>query len=186
MKYRRSSGLFSRAEGCWTFDARDRMPRPSRPTAHHLADNAPTVMLLSPARAGSFFDPDRVKTRTPGRQFKNFSRFSAFSAITGSAKRKNSLQMRRFQTISEFSHGLGRLRRFGADAANVGSRHVCDGALPRAEASAWVPKPNFGEQAITRPQPGTGQLSHLRRTSELGHSWSVEPRCVVDEIASLL
>jgi len=38
----------------------------------------------------------------------NFSRFSAFSAITGSAERKNSLQMRRFQTISEFSHGLGR------------------------------------------------------------------------------
>src|SRR5260370_21352947 len=34
------------------------------------------------------FDPDRVKTRTPGRQFMNFSRFSAFSAITGSAERK--------------------------------------------------------------------------------------------------
>src|SRR5438132_7376650 len=33
-------------------------------------------------------DPDRVKTRTPGRQFMNFSRFSAFSAITGSAERK--------------------------------------------------------------------------------------------------
>jgi hypothetical protein len=38
----------------------------------------------------------------------NFSRFSAFSTITGPAERKNSLQMRRFQTISEFSHGLGR------------------------------------------------------------------------------
>src|SRR5712664_591486 len=38
----------------------------------------------------------------------NFSRFSAFSAITGSAERKNSLQMRRFKTISEFSHGLER------------------------------------------------------------------------------
>jgi hypothetical protein len=38
----------------------------------------------------------------------NFSRFSAFSAITGLAERKKSLQMRRFQTISEFSHGLGR------------------------------------------------------------------------------
>jgi hypothetical protein len=37
----------------------------------------------------------------------NFSRFSAFSTITGPAERKNSLQMRRFQTISEFSHGLG-------------------------------------------------------------------------------
>jgi hypothetical protein len=49
-----------------------------------------------------------VKTRTPGRQFTDFSRFSAFSAVTGAAKRKNSLQMRRFQTISEFSHSLGR------------------------------------------------------------------------------
>jgi len=36
----------------------------------------------------------------------NFSRFSAFLAITGSAARKNSLQMRRFQRISEFSHSL--------------------------------------------------------------------------------
>src|SRR5438445_11327097 len=52
--------------------------------------------------------PDRVKTQTSGRLFMNFSRFSAFSAITGPAERKNSLQMRRFQTISEFSHGLGR------------------------------------------------------------------------------
>jgi len=58
-------------------------------------------------------DPDRVKTRTPGRQCMNFSRFSAFSAITGSAKRKDSLQMRRFQTISEFSHSLDPLRTLG-------------------------------------------------------------------------
>jgi hypothetical protein len=28
-------GLLSQAEGCWTFDARDRMPRSSRLTAHH-------------------------------------------------------------------------------------------------------------------------------------------------------
>src|SRR2546428_12382236 len=33
---------------------------------------------------------DRVKTRTPGLQFMNFSRFSAFAAITGSAERKKS------------------------------------------------------------------------------------------------
>jgi hypothetical protein len=44
----------------------------------------------------------------------NFSRFSAFSAITGPAERKNSFQMRRFQTISEFSHGLGRELPFSA------------------------------------------------------------------------
>ena len=59
--------------------------------------------------------PDRVKTQTPGRLFMNFSRFSAFSAITGPAERKNSLQMRRFQTISEFSHGLGRFEPLARD-----------------------------------------------------------------------
>jgi len=45
----------------------------------------------------------------------NFSRFSAFSAITGSAERKNSLQMRRFQTISEFSHSLDPFRSLNMD-----------------------------------------------------------------------
>src|SRR6516164_8120312 len=35
-------GVLSRAEGCWTFDARDRMPQPSRATAHHVVENAPT------------------------------------------------------------------------------------------------------------------------------------------------
>src|SRR5438132_2803966 len=67
------------------------------------------------------FDPDRVKTRTPGRRFMNFSRFLAFSAITGPAERKNSLQMRRFQTISEFSHGLAP---FGPFADRNGSASV--------------------------------------------------------------
>src|SRR5215472_5997837 len=33
----------SRAEGCWTFDARDQMPRTSRATARHPAKNAPTT-----------------------------------------------------------------------------------------------------------------------------------------------
>src|SRR5215831_17527523 len=36
-------GALSRAEGCWTFDARDRMLRQSRATAHHLGENAPTA-----------------------------------------------------------------------------------------------------------------------------------------------
>jgi hypothetical protein len=36
-------GLLSQAEGCWTFDARDRMPRQSRLTVHHPAQNAQTV-----------------------------------------------------------------------------------------------------------------------------------------------
>src|SRR5215469_10594697 len=35
-------GLLSRAEGCWTFDARDRMPRQSRLTAYS-AENARTL-----------------------------------------------------------------------------------------------------------------------------------------------
>src|SRR3954452_3213907 len=52
-------GFLSRAEGCWTFNARDQMPRPSRPTAHHLANSAHAVMLPPPARAGSFSAPFR-------------------------------------------------------------------------------------------------------------------------------
>src|ERR1700757_2570472 len=48
-------GALSRAEGCWTFDARDRVPRPSRATAHHPNKNLPTVSCPPPARAGSFF-----------------------------------------------------------------------------------------------------------------------------------
>src|SRR5215468_7324719 len=44
----------SRAEGCWTFDARDRMPRPSRATAHHLSEIAPTATPPPLPRAGSF------------------------------------------------------------------------------------------------------------------------------------
>src|SRR5258708_5034782 len=71
----------------------------------HQFANVPCRRLR--VRPMSLMGPDRVKTRTPGRKFMNFSRFSAFSAITGPAERKNSLQMRRFQTISEFSHGLG-------------------------------------------------------------------------------
>src|SRR6266404_9036767 len=80
--------------------------------------------------------PDRVKTQTPGRLFMNFSRFSAFSAITGPAERKNSLQMRRFQTISEFSHGLGRIEPFGGHGPNgrFGTRSTpreyCNSATP--------------------------------------------------------
>src|SRR5215470_1764163 len=44
----------SRAEGCWTFDAQDRMPRPSRLTAHHLSEIAPTATPPPLPRAGSF------------------------------------------------------------------------------------------------------------------------------------
>src|SRR5262249_35506874 len=36
-------GALSPAEGCWTFDARDRMPRQSPATAHHRGENAPTA-----------------------------------------------------------------------------------------------------------------------------------------------
>jgi hypothetical protein len=43
----------SRAEGCWTFDARDQMPRPSRATAHRFVENAPT-QTRAPSRASGF------------------------------------------------------------------------------------------------------------------------------------
>src|SRR5215467_4694042 len=49
-------GALSRAEGCWTFDARDRMPRQSRATAHHLGENAPTA-TRTPSR-------ERVRSTT--------------------------------------------------------------------------------------------------------------------------
>src|SRR5262249_61656964 len=42
----------SRAEGCWTFDARDRMPRPSRATAHHLPEIAHDRDACSPPASG--------------------------------------------------------------------------------------------------------------------------------------
>ena len=43
-------GFLSRAEGCWTFDARDQMPRPSRATAHHPRRNCPNT-TRAPSRA---------------------------------------------------------------------------------------------------------------------------------------
>src|SRR6516162_2488106 len=54
-------GALSRAEGCWTFDARDRMPPPSRATACHLVENAPTATRAP-------FPRERVRsTAQPGR-----------------------------------------------------------------------------------------------------------------------
>src|SRR6478735_1496744 len=50
-------GFLSRAEGCWTFDARDRMPRSSPPIAHRLARSPQAVTRAPPARAGSFSCP---------------------------------------------------------------------------------------------------------------------------------
>src|SRR6266851_9931369 len=49
-------GLLSRAEGCWTFNARDRMPRSSRLTAY-ASPPLPNMLRprrCPPARAGSF------------------------------------------------------------------------------------------------------------------------------------
>src|ERR1700756_3764739 len=54
-------GFLSRAEGCWTFDARDRVPRSSRPIAHRLADSAPTVMHALPR--------ERVRSMRPSRPY---------------------------------------------------------------------------------------------------------------------
>src|SRR5436309_13699193 len=61
-------GALSRAEGCWPFDARDRMPRSSRATAHYLVENTLTVPR-APSRASGFvlrrFADDRLFLRRP-------------------------------------------------------------------------------------------------------------------------
>src|SRR5262249_28296215 len=53
-------GILSRTEGCWTFDARDQIPRSSHPSVHSFppaAKNAPTPTRPPPAKAGSFHAP---------------------------------------------------------------------------------------------------------------------------------
>jgi len=59
-------GALSRTEGCWTFNARDRMPRPSRATSHHPDKSALTAMRAPLPRAGSFIgaeQPPRLHPR---------------------------------------------------------------------------------------------------------------------------
>src|SRR5207302_7463201 len=53
-------GFLSQAEGCWTFDARDRMPRSSPLPVHAItaaAEDPSGFDALPPARAGSFSCP---------------------------------------------------------------------------------------------------------------------------------
>src|ERR1700751_3238473 len=57
----------SRAEGCWTFDAWDRMPRPSRATAHYLSEIAPTATPAPLPRAGSFIGASSSSPRAPAK-----------------------------------------------------------------------------------------------------------------------
>src|SRR5215469_5894124 len=57
----------SRAEGCWTFDARDRMPPPSPATAHHLSEIAPTATPAPLPRAGSFNGATSSLPRAPAK-----------------------------------------------------------------------------------------------------------------------
>src|SRR6516225_3514855 len=52
-------GGLSRAEGCWTFDARDQMPRPSRLTAYLAPKSTDRHASSNPARAGSFVGMSR-------------------------------------------------------------------------------------------------------------------------------
>ena len=59
-------GLLSQAEGCWTFDARDRTPQSSRLTAHYPAENAPT-MRRAPSRESGFVLARVDSGRSPGR-----------------------------------------------------------------------------------------------------------------------
>jgi len=84
--------------------------------------------------------------RTIGGSLKISVDFRPFSAITGSAKRKSSLQMRRFQTISEFSHRCaGRparskwwcARRSWRDPAGASPAQVGSSVRLVASVAAW-------------------------------------------------
>ena len=73
--------------------------------------------------------------------YKFQSVFRPFPPITGSVERKSSLLMRRFQTISEFSHSLGRLLPFERS-------HVSD----RSQRSSGHPKRDNMREPITTRQ----------------------------------
>src|SRR5205085_5487335 len=60
-------GLLSRAEGCWTFDARDRMPRSSRLLVHPItaaAENPPTTTRTPSRESGLVLRPEAVVRRS--------------------------------------------------------------------------------------------------------------------------
>src|ERR1700758_424073 len=53
-------GGASRAEGCWTLNARDRMPRPSRLTADYPVENARTMTRAPSRESGFVLAPEAV------------------------------------------------------------------------------------------------------------------------------
>src|SRR6266446_3715498 len=70
-------GLLSRTEGCWTFDARDRMPRSSRLPVHAIivvAGNATDHDAVTLPR-------ERVRSSARRRHRRPSLRMSAFHAI---------------------------------------------------------------------------------------------------------
>jgi len=67
-------GLLSRAEGCWTFDARDRMPRSSCLSVHAITaarENPPA--LTPPSRESGFVHRRRTVNSTVGREWPLFA-----------------------------------------------------------------------------------------------------------------
>jgi len=91
----------------------------------------------------------------------NFSRFSAFSAITGSAERKNSLQMRRFQTISEFSHSLDPQPTFMIPPPGEVLCRKADDQVPCEQEADLIRDRNF-RQTRRRDFDDDGYDPHLR------------------------
>src|SRR4051794_16240883 len=102
---RNHRGLLSRAEGCWTFDARDRMSRSSRLLVHPIiaaAENAQTK-TRTPSRESGFVLRTRTdaRHRLPLRLQRSFGRLEA-DAKTG-AQDKGGVDMRQSAVLLERS-----------------------------------------------------------------------------------
>jgi hypothetical protein len=74
-----SSGLFSRAEGCWTFDARDQMPNRGR----RLQPNADTAALIDKSALGRYPPNDIFSSQYPRHFAATLTRIFASNAICG-------------------------------------------------------------------------------------------------------
>ena len=103
-------------------------------------------------------DPDRVKTRTPGPQSMNFSRFSAFAAITGSAERKNS---KKFAPDAPVSDNFPVFTQSGPKAAIRGSR-------AQVAPATTTPGRQLQSQAAPLPMPRARRAQRCGRDEVSG------------------
>src|SRR6266850_7858343 len=97
--------------------------------------------------------PDRVKTRTPGRQFMNFSRFSAFSAITGPGRTK------KFAPDAPFSDNFRVFTRSGSISTTL----VAPEALDCAGGGCNI------RRSLTRFTASVPMLRHSILQDDTGH-----------------